>query len=216
MMIDVERNYYEILELEPTATRQEIEEAYIKAKDTYSPSSPALYSMFSPEEANELHGLIERAYVVLTHPDKRRDYDQNLHKSSSEQNISNKENDHDKTVESKSTPMIEEKAIFDGNQIVKNYEKDSDMEEAIKNFTDCNGAFIKKVRNYKDITLEELSEFSKISKTSILAVEAEDFENLPVKVFVRGFVSQITKLIGLDHKKAADLYMAIYDEQNQQ
>ncbi len=206
-MIDLERNYYEILELEQKATRQEIEEAYIKAKETYSPSSPALYSMFSPSEAKELHSLIERAYAILTNPDKRKEYDNSISDNDSgEVNTEHKKEEPKKDVE-------ENEIYFNGTTIVKKYDQDHTTEELIKNFSDCNGAFIQKIRYYKGITLEELSEYSKISKTNILAIEAEDFDSLPVKVFVRGFVSQITKLIGLDSKKATDLYMSVYNEQ---
>ena len=39
------QNYYEILEIRPDASYKEIEEAYRRAKETYSGESPATYSL---------------------------------------------------------------------------------------------------------------------------------------------------------------------------
>ncbi|HEY1079737.1 MAG TPA: helix-turn-helix domain-containing protein, partial [Bdellovibrio sp.] len=41
----------------------------------------------------------------------------------------------------------------------------------------------------------------------VTAIENMDASNLPVIVFVRGYVVQIAKALGLDDKKVADSYM---------
>ena len=66
------QNYYEILEVKPTAGSSEIYSAYQRARTTYSPNSPALYSMFTPEEAKQLMALIEEAYQTLSLQARRR------------------------------------------------------------------------------------------------------------------------------------------------
>ena len=58
-------NYYEILEVTPDAAATEIHKAYQRARQTYSQDNPALYSMFSPDEARELLRLIDEAYNCL-------------------------------------------------------------------------------------------------------------------------------------------------------
>lgn len=203
MIVSEGQNFYEILELDPSATLQEIETAYHRTKETYSPSSPALYSMFSAEEAQELHSLIEKAYATLTHPDKRKEYDRVL---KLKVNI-------DQTEFSDEKDKSPEKAIkFNGTSLEKEHSIDPDLEDQIKNFSECSGTFLQKVRHYKGITLDELSEFSKISKSNILAIEGEDFDSLPVKVFIRGFVSQLSRLLGLDEKRATESYISLYEE----
>ncbi|MBX9766448.1 MAG: DnaJ domain-containing protein, partial [Bdellovibrionales bacterium] len=72
------QTYYEVLEVSPSASREEIMKAYQKAKGAYSPNSPALYSVFSKEEADQLLKIIDEAYSVLVNQEKRREYDQNL------------------------------------------------------------------------------------------------------------------------------------------
>ena len=73
-----EQTFYEILEVAPDATPQEIHAAYHRARTTYSPVSPALYSMFTREEAQELMNLIEEAFSILSNQLKRKDYDRQL------------------------------------------------------------------------------------------------------------------------------------------
>src|SRR5882757_2661473 len=72
------QTFYELLEVQPQAGPGEIYNAYQRARATYSPSSPALYSMFTPQEAQELMSLIEEAYQTLSHQARRREYDQKL------------------------------------------------------------------------------------------------------------------------------------------
>src|SRR5690349_7758654 len=71
-------NYYEILEVQQDAAQHEIHKAYQKAKTTYSQDNPALYSMFSQEEARELLRMIEEAYSVLGNQTMRKTYDESL------------------------------------------------------------------------------------------------------------------------------------------
>lgn len=69
------KNYYEVLEIAIGASPQEIERAYIRAKNAYSGDSVALYSLLSASECEEILNQIEEAYAVLGFPEKRREYD---------------------------------------------------------------------------------------------------------------------------------------------
>ena len=206
-------NYYELLEISPDATLQEIHQGYKKAKATYSTSNAAIYSIFNEEEANELNKLIEEAYTILSHPDQKRKYDKKLN---SDQNININDSDSEPQIDfsikeqEKETP-IEEVLVKDG-QIIKNFETDADFETKINKLDDCSGYFLRKVRQYKNISIEEVAQFSKISKTNILALENEDLETLPARVFIRGFVLQVARLLGLNSNKYAEGYMKIIDE----
>ena len=73
-------NYYEILEVSPEAPSHEIHRAYQRARETYSQDNPALYSMFSAEEARELLRMIEEAFAVLSNASLRRSYDESLNR----------------------------------------------------------------------------------------------------------------------------------------
>ncbi len=84
------------------------------------------------------------------------------------------------------------------------------MESEIKNEVDFRGAFLKKVREYRNISLEELSEFTKISKSYLASIETEEYDNLPASVYVRGFIVQVAKALKIPSDKVAAGYMNHY------
>lgn len=74
----LERNYYELLDIEPGASKQEIEEAYKRVKKIYGDDSVAVYSLFSTEEKETLLKQITEAYETLKDPSKKRKYDNQM------------------------------------------------------------------------------------------------------------------------------------------
>ena len=54
------------------------------------------------------------------------------------------------------------------------------------------------------------AEITKISKRYLLALEQNDFEVLPAAVYVRGFVSEYARAMGLPSEAIARAYMALY------
>ncbi len=95
-------------------------------------------------------------------------------------------------------------------ELTKPYELDPTVEEEITQQNQFSGTFLKKIREYKGITLDELSEFTKIKKTYISCIEAEEFESLPAPVYLRGFIVQLAKTLKLPHEKVASSYMEKY------
>lgn len=200
------QNFYEILEITEDATLQEVQRAYAEAKETYSPTSSALYSMFSREEAQALHKLIEQAYNTLSNHDLRRGYDEQILTAVNNKKIV------DNNLYINPPEEREKEAFVDGDLIIKPFAPDTSIEDQIAALNDCSGVFLQKVRKYKNISLEEVSKFSKVSKTTILAIEGEDFDNLPARVFIRGFVIQICKLLGIDSISFSKEYLKSLDE----
>lgn len=70
-----EKNYYELLNVLPGATQQEIEEAYRRARAIYGEDSLASYSLYSQEERESMLETIGEAYKTLTDSSKRNAYD---------------------------------------------------------------------------------------------------------------------------------------------
>ena len=201
-------NYYELLEITPGASQQEIDRAYKIAKKTYSTSNAALYSIFCEEETIELNRMIEEAYTILSNPKLKDQYDSNF-ETQKKDIIKSSSSSH------KAIPLkIEdrEKISLKEGLLIKAHDRDKEFEEKIKKLEDCSGYFLKKTRQYKNISIEDISKYSKISKANILALEEENLENLPPRVFIRGFVLQISRMLGLDDKEFTDGYMQIIDE----
>ena len=68
-------NHYEVLNIKRSASQQEIQKAYIVAKAAYQKDSLAHYKLVAEDERKEMAAKIERAYLTLSHPKKRKKYD---------------------------------------------------------------------------------------------------------------------------------------------
>lgn len=68
-------NYYEILNVKPNATQQEIEKAYLLGKTTYHRDSIAAYSLIDDNEKQYMLNKIKEAFLTLSNPMKRETYD---------------------------------------------------------------------------------------------------------------------------------------------
>lgn len=309
-------NYYEVLEVQHDAPQHEIHRAYQRAKATYSQDNPALYSMFSREEARDLMKLVEEAYGVLGNQGLRRNYDETVLKAGlrsmtppisralSHEPAYQNQVEHealpdfvvpdpsipgsfDSTPDYSSgtqyrTPQVISPAISPGASsapasnpptappvltsvpptaqrsayskppppvmdplhtsatgvresiLVTNseftvrrrettsplpsdigkcplgtYKIDLVMEQEIATQVQFDGLFIQKVRLYKQVSLEKLSVSSRIGKTYLIALESNDFKNLPATVFLRGFLVQVAKQLGLDEAKVVASYMGL-------
>jgi len=81
------------------------------------------------------------------------------------------------------------------------------------------GAFgerLQREREMRGITLEEISESTKITSRCLRALEEEDFDKLPGGVFTKGFVRAYAAYLGLDEDKAvADFVAASGGEKEQ-
>lgn len=88
-----------------------------------------------------------------------------------------------------------------------NYNEDSHFEMEIENSTEYTGTFLKKIREYKDVTIERMADMTKISKTYIRNIEDDDFTKLPADVYTRGFVYQYAKSLKLNPDLVATSYI---------
>ena len=203
------QTYYEILEVPQTSSHQEIVAAYERAKTAYAPDSPALYSMFSKDEAEELRKMIEEAYLILGSEAKRKEYDQVL-LSRMEHSIETQLPDF-APRESSKTPATTQSAAPVPDGFAKSrlsvYEKNEKIESEIKSVQQIDGAFLRKIRQYKNINVEQMSKETRISRSYLLAIESEDLDALPAPVFLRGFITQYARLLGLDETVAVTSYM---------
>jgi cytoskeleton protein RodZ len=70
------------------------------------------------------------------------------------------------------------------------------------------GDRMRREREMRGITLEEISESTKISKRSLQALEEEDFDLLPGGIFNRGFVRAYARFLGIDEEQAVADFVA--------
>ncbi|MFZ9594683.1 MAG: helix-turn-helix domain-containing protein [Bdellovibrionia bacterium] len=278
--------HYDVLDITPDASSQEIREAYVRIKSMYTRDSLVLYSLVSPEEREETLRKIETAYLTLSDWEKRKEYDLNLgiigvletpfsspntppqinnivsidrsapmdleqepsleaettdfqdeppktarepnlnslaerpkteklntpihpftsHLKSSSENYTNNFTYHltqraqEKEKSRSSNPDFSNRSSLP--QLSPELMQEIEMESEWK------GSFLKKIREAYQISIEELSNSTKITKNYILAIEGDQYSKLPATVYVRGFVTQIAKTLKLFPDRVVPPYMA--------
>jgi cytoskeleton protein RodZ len=78
------------------------------------------------------------------------------------------------------------------------------------------GAFgdrLRREREMRGITLDEITESTKISRRHLEALETEHFDQLPGGVFNKGFVRAYARFLGIDEDRAVAEYSAASNEQ---
>jgi hypothetical protein len=273
MMLNDQTTFYDVLDLKPDATPDEIREAYLRTKSAYSKDSVALYSLISPEETKEMLRRVEEAYEVLSNPEKRKEYDayygflsldgdfveqvRPSKKIISIDRVPPMESNHseedllvapstDFPARAKAAPAaplapvakaparavapihipsapapareqaypppISPHSNFAPKGAGPNYASDSTLEQEILQQTEWKGLFLRRVREACRLSIEEMAAITKITKTYLLAIEDENFAKLPAAVYVRGFVTQVAKVLKLPHDKVSAAYMARFNE----
>src|SRR5438309_11290221 len=81
---------------------------------------------------------------------------------------------------------------------------------------DATGTFgerLKRERELRSISLDEIANTTKIGTRMLHALEDEQFEKLPGGIFNKGFVRAYAKYLGLDEEQAVTDYLAAEVEQ---
>ncbi len=68
------------------------------------------------------------------------------------------------------------------------------------------GKYLQQERERKGLSLEAVSQATRISSRSLEAIESDDFVSLPAPIFIRGFLKTYASFIGLEPYKVIALY----------
>jgi len=196
-----EFTFYEILEVMPDATSQQIERAYRIARSTYQPGSVATYSLFSDEDNAETLRRVESAYQVLSDTRLRREYDARLRTHGSQPAGRSRAA---AAVAPARPPWTLRPPTTFGLEPDESLEPDDGVFE---------GGVLRRIRVARGIELDEVATFTKINETYLQHIEANRFVDLPPRVYVRGFLREIAKCLKLNPGRVADSYLKLYDKQ---
>ncbi len=222
-------NFYELLEISPSATTQEIHKAYERIRRVYEPNSVALYSLFSAEETSAIHQRIEEAYRTLMYEDNRRKYDAMLRARhelpethtpepepllspskfqsrpvSAQPQFPEPQFSVPPETHYRDLPEIPETRP----QVVSHKDMPSPVSQLIAEFT---GAAIKLLREQKGLTIRNVADMTKVNARYLELIEEEGYQKLPARAYVRGFLTLYAKALGCNPDKVAIDYLKRYD-----
>jgi curved DNA-binding protein CbpA len=181
-----EQNYYEILEVNPKATEEEIRIAYDKLRAIYSQHTSGITLLFSSEEVKEIHNRVEEAYGVLRDPRSQREYDLMIR------------------GEGEMTAVPAPSFIIT-HQVLSPQQ----IEEALGgDEIHWSGENLGKIRRYLSLKIDEVAVEIKVSRHNLEAIEEEAIHALPAPVYLKGFLRVYAKVLGLDPKPVTDEYLA--------
>jgi cytoskeleton protein RodZ len=71
------------------------------------------------------------------------------------------------------------------------------------------GSLLKRERGKKGLSLDQLSQITRLRKFYLEALEDEKWDNLPSPVYIKGFIRSYAQGVGIDAKEAISLYEQI-------
>jgi hypothetical protein len=175
---------YEVLGVSPQASREQIEKAYRFCLDMYKEGALATYSLVEAGDAEAVRRRISFAHETLLDSARRREYDLGLGLIPSEAAASPYLAGEPAAASAPSTG----EAPLPGGPLT--------------------GAELRRIRESRGVSLREISVSSKIGLRFLEYIEADRFASLPPSVYLRGFLQEYARALGLDARRAADAYMS--------
>ena len=192
-----EQNFYEIFDLSPDATREEIRRAFELAKLTYGADSLATYSLFDSDERKELVERIYLAYETLSSEERRKEYNQQiLGLTSGGPPIQSG----DSPVSVAPDSRMNESSAEDGRFV------------APPDIDTITGSELKNYREQRRIPLQEIANNTRINITYFEYLEREQYQSLPPAVYLRSYLIQYARMLGLDPERVADRIISLAGE----
>ncbi len=203
------QNYYELLEVSPQASLDEITSAYHQALEAFNRDSVAVYSLFEDQERESLLERVKTAYRTLSNSRTRREYDHQL----MAQGVLPPESFAKTTdpEDDKAPPEPREEFTARPRKVHRPLTplvKGEGVALELAPGQILTGSDLKRLRESRGVTLREMSERTKIGEDTLLAIETDLYHRLPAKVYVKGFLKAYAQVLLLDAEAVCQAYLA--------
>lgn len=207
-------DFYDLLNLRLDASPKEVENAYLLAVATYHEEGLASYGVLSAEERQLILERIEEAFQTLANPETRKAYDSAI--------LSSRPEFQQKAYFRKSTEKLEiedaseEEKFWDRvkswlippwrRKKKENHKDNKNGKDWLKLESDhyYYGEYLKRVRENRGISLEQIAGDCKISLSSLQALEEEDYDALPNGKDFHRLLNLYAKCLGLDSENGRE------------
>lgn len=194
-------SHYELLEVPPTASFEDIRRANRRVRDIYGAESIAVSGLYDPASLEAVHRRLDLAYTTLMDAAKRKEYDHELFPDGVPMPVQLPP-----TSPQDVAPPARPPAKVDDPATLATRPP---MPE-ITARTEFSGPLLRQIREAIGIELREIAEKSKIGMAYLQALEGEVFTKLPAHVYVRGFLAEYARALGLDAERVKQTYLDRY------
>jgi flagellar biosynthesis protein FlhG len=192
--------HYATLGLDPRASRDHVEKAYRFSLEMYGESALATYSLLAAEDVRAARDRIEKAHEVLSDPVRRREYDISLGLS----------------VPSGLLPFPSAPSVARATppRSIDPVRPGADPEPPLPLPAPptlpelITGADLRKLRESRGVSLRGIALVTKIGVRFLEYIEEDRLAFLPAPVYLRGFLMEYGRALGLDPHRTAESYMA--------
>jgi flagellar biosynthesis protein FlhG len=188
-----DQNLYELLEIYPGASEEEVRRALKQIKEWFGPDGLAGQGSCTVAQREDYQRRAEEAHAKLLDRSKRRQYD----RSNFPDGFAAAREHRD-----------QERTSIAGTVAATH---DSLPEVVLSDDQFVDGVFMGEVRRERNVELTDISNRAKISISYLKAIEEERFEDLPAAVFVRGFVTEFARFLKINPRRAVTDFMAKYE-----
>lgn len=81
------------------------------------------------------------------------------------------------------------------------------VEQIVNDATEFNGAVLREIRQKLDISLDDMAMETRVQRMHLMNIEEDNFGELPVAVYTKGFVANYAKFLSLDPEIVTKSYM---------
>ena len=192
--LEEDQTFYEILETQPGVSDEEVRRAYRAMKEIYAGGSPVVSGLYDEGELQALHARANAAHDTLFAPERRRLYDLSLPEADLARAVR-------RTAQTPNEGAVPARA---GTAAAGS---GAAAPPAVDESAEMTGALLRKIREARGLDLAEVSQRTKIGERHLRSIENERFDELPAPVYVRGFVTQLARLLHIDATRAAEGFL---------
>jgi DnaJ-class molecular chaperone len=200
-------NFYELLEIPFDASPFEIHHAYKEMRQLYHDDSLASYSFFSREEREKILVKLDEAYSTLITDIKRYHYDQLLIESGIFEEGMRYQKDHKKVTLLSSSKYSQTSSAVMIRDRLKPIVSSNPMIQEILAHDVLSGKDLKNIRDELGISLEEIAEMAKVRMVYLRAIEEDQVEKTPPRIFLKSFLKAYAQCMGLDGDFVVSRYL---------
>jgi flagellar biosynthesis protein FlhG len=211
-------DHYEALGLGPGATPEEVERAYRFLEALYAEGALATYSLLEPEEAAAARARVRAAYEALSDPERRRAYDAGREAPRADEAAGAEPRPATTGAGEAPPPAPEVAPVASAAPPAPEPPPPPPPRPALPAPRSpsppallpepVTGATLKRFREERGVALADISARTKVGVRFLEYIEADRHADLPALVYLKGFLGEYARYLGLDVRRTVESYLS--------